>query len=281
MVHVKNLSKNMNTFRLNEITFDLPAGFIMGLVGRNGAGKTTLLKCLSGYYLSFDGMAVVNNADIKGQTVAAKQNIGFVMQEDLFSLNSRLIENAKYYGSYYEQFDLQQFLLYSERFGLVESKKLKDCSKGEKLKFQFAFALAHNPKLMILDEPTGNFDPEFKAEFLKILSQFVSHGERSVILATHQLEDLEQIADYILFLDKGKQIFYGERERIIDAFRLLIGETYKINNIPRKLLVGMEKGSFGTRALVRHSNYSCYDGELTVQKPSLEDIMYFLTREDK
>ena len=278
MLSVQHLKKGLGKFSLKDITFELPPGYIMGLIGPNGSGKTTLLKCILSLYRIDEGEIHVNGISCKEEERRIKENIGYVFQEDLFLGDLSLAQNGAHYGKYYSNYSHEQLLGYIERFGLDASKKLKRFSKGEKLKFQFAFALAHQPKLLCLDEPTGSFDPEFRKEFFRIVTDFVKDGNRSVILATHITEDLEQIADYITLLYQGRLLLSMDRGKLEDSYRLITGEEYKINLIEKGRIIQKEKGMFGTKALIHHSPFNQYDRELEVAVPSLEDLMYFLCK---
>lgn len=275
MVEVLCLNKTMNTFQLQNISFLLPSGYILGVTGENGAGKTTLLNTLLGLYKKYNGVIKINQKDIMLQEKEVKQEIGFVFAQDLFSLELSLENNTKLYGKYYTKYDRNQFLLYAKEFKLNVKQKYKTLSKGEKMKFAFAFALSHNPNLLILDEPTANFDPEFKRDFKRILSEFVSDGEKSVILATHDLEDLDSYIDYLLVLKKGEQRIFDTLENIKDRFRLAEGEERALGFLKKDRILYWEKGEFSSKVLLQHVEAAYYDRSLVVRKPTLEEFLYF------
>ena len=178
-------------------------------------------------------------------------------------------------GKYYENYEKEIFTSYANQFGLTTKQKYKCLSKGEKLKFQFAFALSHQPRLLILDEPTANFDLEFKEKFMQILTAFVADGTKSVLLATHNMDELDQIADYLLVLHKGQVVLLDELEKIKDRYRFVSGDDIVINFIRKDRMIYKEKGTYFSRALVKHEYGAFYDRDLTVEIPSLEDFMYF------
>ncbi|MCM1162357.1 MAG: ABC transporter ATP-binding protein [Roseburia sp.] len=281
MLQVEHVSKKLGNFCLREISFHLPKGYIMGLIGLNGAGKTSLLSLMLGLYSMDEGKIFIDGLDIEAQEALAKDEIGFVLAEELFSGQLSLKANADLYGKYYSQYEKDLFLQYCQQFSLNPEKKLYKHSKGEKLKFQFAFALSHQPKLLVLDEPTANFDPEFRQHFFRILTGFIKDGEHSVILATHLTEDLDRIADYITFLNQGRLEFCMDRKELENSYRLVSGENYKINLLPKDSIICKEKGSYGTKALVKHSRWSDYDKELLVSVPAIEDIMYFILKGER
>lgn len=281
MLEIQGLEKKLEGFTLQDVNIELPKGYIMGLIGENGAGKTTLLNLILGLYKPTKGQIIIDGMTYENQEKEIRNLLGYVLVDDVFSGEMKLIEQADMYGKYYDNYDRTLFLEYCKRFELEEKKKYKKLSKGEKLKFQFAFALAHKPKLLILDEPTANFDPEFREEFLQIITEFVANGENSVLLATHMTEELDRFADYITFLHKGNVKFSVERSELESKYRLVSGEDYKINLIKKERVIHKEKGKYATTALVEHTNHSFYSPELDINVPSVEDIMYHMIKSEQ
>lgn len=262
---------------------ELPEGYILGLIGPNGSGKTTLLHILLGLYEQSRGAVTIDGMSYAEEEPAIREETGVVLLEDMFDGGLSLLDNGNNYGSFFKRYSSETLQGYLERFGLSPKRKFRALSRGEKLKFQFAFALSHDAKLLVLDEPTGNFDREFRREFFQVLKEFISDGKRSVILSTHLTEDLDRIADYILYLDHGKSVFSGDIETLRESYRLVTGEKWRIRAIDRELVVYVEDGEFGTRALVRNSCgigrfIKPGDSELTASTPTLEELMYFTTK---
>ncbi|MBR4083482.1 MAG: ABC transporter ATP-binding protein [Lachnospiraceae bacterium] len=276
-----DVKKNLDKFTLGELQFDIPAGYITGLVGPNGSGKTTLLHLLMGLYNPSEGEIKVDGMTYEEREKVLLDNLGVVLVEDLFEGSHTLLENGRDYGKYYSRYKEEALKEYLERFELKEGQLYRKLSKGQKLKFQLAFALAHDPKLLVLDEPTGNFDPAFREEFFRILKEFMADGEKSVILATHITEDLDRVADYIIYLEKGQQIFAGDVENLRESYRLVVGEKYKIKLLAPEKIIHTEEGTYGTKALVKHTRRSLYDKEVTVMVPTIEELMYFMTKRRK
>lgn len=278
MIKIQGLTKKLEGFTLEDINIDLPKGYIMGLVGENGAGKTTLLNLILGLYKPSEGEIFIDGMTYQENEKEIRNEIGYVLVEDVFSGEMKLKEQADMYGKYYKNYDSSLFSEYSSRFELEEKRKYKKLSKGEKLKFQFAFALAHSPKLLILDEPTANFDPEFRDEFLRIITEFVADGEHSVLLATHMTDELDRIADYVTFLHHGTVKFSVPRDELEKKYRLVSGEDYLINLIKKERIIYKEKGKYATTALVEHSKHAFYSKELEFSVPSIENIMYYMIK---
>lgn len=282
MVKFEDVKKRLGDFLLQDISFELPEGYIMGLIGENGAGKTSLLNLVLGLYRQDSGTVKLFGREYAKAEREIRQDISYVLVDgDLFLADTKLIDNANMFGKYYEHYREEALAAYCRQFSLDTQAKWKKLSKGEKLKFQFAFALAHQPKLLVLDEPTANFDPEFQQQFLHIITDFVSSGARSVILATHQTQDLDRIADYVTFLHQGRLVFSMDRETLMDRFRLVQGEAYKVNLLKPERVIYKEKGEYAVSALVRHRRIDTYDSQLAVSIPTIEEIMYYMVKSGK
>ena len=273
MIDCNNVSKRFTSFSLKNITFNLPAGYICGLIGENGSGKTTLINILSGLY-SYDGEVRISGRDYCNHEYDIKQDIGVVVHGDIFEAKESLISNANYFGRFYKKYSKNLLENYLERFNLNDKKKYKDLSKGEKLKFALAFALAHKPRLLLLDEPGANFDIEFRKEFNSLLREFIVDGTRSVILSTHIISDVETFADYILFLKNGEQVLFGDVETIREKYRMVSGEKYKIKLLKDRIIY-LEEGRISCNALVKHDKQG-YDKELKVWEPGIDELMYYI-----
>lgn len=273
MIDCNNASKRFTSFSLKNITFNLPAGYICGLIGENGSGKTTLINILSGLY-SYDGEVRISGRDYCNHEYDIKQDIGVVVHGDIFEAKESLISNANYFGRFYKKYSENLLENYLERFNLNDKKKYKELSKGEKLKFALAFALAHEPRILLLDEPGANFDIEFRKEFNSLLREFIIDGTRSVILSTHIISDVETFADYILFLKNGEQVLFGDVETIREKYRMVSGEKYKIKLLKDRIIY-LEEGRISCNALVKHDKQG-YDKELKVWEPGIDELMYYI-----
>ena len=278
MIKLDQISKYIGNFKLTDITLEISEGYIIGLIGANGCGKTSLLHILMGLYQPEAGAVELLGMRYPKDEAKLHDAIGVVLQERLYEDYMSLQENANYYGRFYSNYDEDYFLQLIKSYGLDPKKKYKGLSKGEELKFQFAFALAHHPKLLLLDEPTGNFDPEFREEFLKALTDFIADGQHTVILATHLTDDLDKIADYIIYMEMGHILTSMDIETLRSRYRILAGEDYRMKLLPKERIIHMEKGEFSTKALLRHRPIDTYDLSYTVSVPTIEEFMYFVTK---
>ncbi len=281
MIELKHLTKQWDSFTLHDLSVQLATGYIIGLIGPNGSGKTTLLRLLLGLYQPTAGEITIEGKSYDSEECKLHNMLGFVLQERLFDDNFSLQENADLYGSYYSRYERETFRSYCKRFGLNPLCRYRALSKGEELKFQFAFALSHHPVWLLLDEPTGNFDPEFRSEFLRLLKAFVADENHGILLATHLTDDLDRLADYILYLEQGKLLLSMDVEEMRQAYRLVAGETYKVRLLPEENVVLRQEDEFGAKALVRHRAYMQYDKALHVASPRIEELMYFMAKRKK
>lgn len=190
-LRVRGVCRKQGKFELRDISFTLPRGYIMGLVGRMGSGKTTLLK------------SILNPSLIKSGSVEYEGQSGFIMEDAPFFIEATLKENMELFKNLYIDYDEKEFYDRLKRVGLEEHKVYGLLSKGEKVRFQFAFAMGHHPKLLLLDEPTSGLDVVFHREFLYMLQEAVEKQMVSVIFSTHLTDELERIADFIGVMDNG------------------------------------------------------------------------------
>lgn len=188
---VRGLCRQQGKFELRDISFTLPRGYIMGLVGRMGSGKTTLLK------------SILNPSLIKSGSVEYEGQAGFIMEDAPFFAEATLKENMDVFKNLYKNYDEKEFYERLKRVGLEDHKVYGLLSKGEKVRFQFAFAMGHHPRLLLLDEPTSGLDVTFRREFLYMLQEAVEKQMISVIFSTHLTDELKRIADFIGVMDNG------------------------------------------------------------------------------
>ena len=204
LLEVRGLSKKWEAFTLENIDLALPEGYIMGLIGKNGAGKTTLINCILNGIRKSSGTIRIAGKDYR--SLSAKEETGFILDPAPFFEMKTLLENANLFGRFYPKWRDELFHKYLRVFELNGNALFKDLSKGMKIKFQFAFALSHEPRLLIMDEPTGGMDPIFRRDFYGLLQDLVSEIKASVLISTHITADLDRIADFITLLDNGKLV---------------------------------------------------------------------------
>ena len=271
------VSKRLGSFQLRNITIQIPTGYLCGLAGENGAGKTSLLHMLLGLYRPDSGTVRIDGKIYEENEKEIRQQTGIVLAEDLLHPAFSLLQNGRYYGSFYNGYEEGCFVEKLKQYYLDPREKFGHLSKGQKLKCQFAFALACHPAYLFLAEPVANFDPEFKKQFFADLCAFIGDGERTAVLSTHETEDLDRLADYLIFMKEGEAVIASDMEKFRDSYRIVSGESYKIRLLRPDAIVKLEEREFGARALVRHSRLLSYDKSLLVAYPTIADFMYFMS----
>ena len=170
MIQITGVTKKLDKFSIKDISLEIPDGYITGVIGLNGAGKTTLFHLMLGLYVPDQGEIVIDGMKYADQERAIREKTGVVLQERLFEEYETLEGNAAMYGRYYGNYQDGKMHGLMQQFGLNPKQKYKTLSKGEELKFQFAFALAHNPKLLLLDDDASEQIGLFTADVVGLLN---------------------------------------------------------------------------------------------------------------
>ena len=211
-VDISTHAQKKRGFHLEHISFSLPEGYIMGLIGKNGAGKSTFFRTVTGEHAGYEGKLLLNGTPLGEDHVWDMEHMGFVYEDHPFLGSRSLIQNAELLGRLYENFDMDRFRETLSQFGLPLSKNVNVLSRGENMKFQLAFAMAHHPSLYLIDEATAGMDPVFRMEFYRILRNLLEEERCSVILSTHVREEITKELDYVGVLEDGKLVSFGEND---------------------------------------------------------------------
>lgn len=282
VLNITGLNKKIGNFTIKDINFSLDTGYIMGFIGKNGAGKTTVMKLIQNVLVKDSGKVTISGFDNKKQEIQAKNEIGFVMEHAPFIKNFTLMENGELFGKYYTRFNKEQYISLLGRFQLNANKNLFALSKGMETKFQLAFALAHSPKLLILDEPTDGLDPIFRKDFLKLLQELIEEEKMAILLSTHITSDLDKIADYITMIDQGEMVFSENKESILGRYRIVKGNKELLTKIPLNKFVAVRNLGTTFEGMTECYNdieaYCGNDYKLISQRADLEDIMYYVSK---
>lgn len=274
ILEISGLSKQYQNFRLNNISFVVPKGSIMGLIGSNGAGKTTTIKLILDLIHRETGeIQIMGEENTK---VELKQEIGVVFDENNFPETLTIFQVGKIMSSIYQNWNQEQFHQYCVRFALPGKKIIKEFSRGMKMKLNLAVALSHHAKLLILDEPTSGLDPIVRNEILDIFQEFIAEEERAILLSSHITTDLEKIADYITLIDQGELIFSKNKDDLIYQYGMMKGKKDDISKIDSNDYVSIRTNQYGFEALVKDKEKAQKKYPDCVFDPaSLEDIMLF------
>ncbi len=197
-------------FTVQNVNFELPGGYIMGIVGENGAGKTTLMHYIMDEKKHYRGSFYLDGTDIADDHAWSMNRIGYVSEERCFLRQKSARENAKMLGRFYDTFDMELFESLMEQMHLSSARIIEKMSRGENIKFQLAFAIAHKPRLLLMDEPTAGMDPIFRKEFYRLLRQQLEVLDCSVIMSSHLEDDIRNEFDYIGRIEHGKFVSFSE-----------------------------------------------------------------------
>lgn len=280
ILEINNLRKSFKDFTLKDISFSVPKGFIMGFIGPNGAGKSTTIKLIMNLLKKDSGEIKVFGLDHAQHENEIKNRIGFVFDENYFYEELTILEMKRFVSAIYKNWEEHTFTKYLKEFNLPPKKKIKDLSKGMKMKFSLAIALAHKAELLIMDEPTSGLDHAVRSELLDILSFLIQDENKGVFFSTHITSDLDKIADYITFINNGEIIFSKTKDEILDNYALVKGEKHLLDQEVKKIFVGIKENQFSFEGLVdnRSKLERPFKEHLIIEKPSLENIMIHYMR---
>lgn len=280
ILEVSNLRKEYKDFTLNNISFTLEKGYIMGFIGPNGAGKSTTIKLIMNLLRRDSGYIKIFGLDNLKHEKEVKNRIGFVYDENYYYEDLTMESMKKIIAPFYSKWDDSSFNRYMKDFNLDPKKKIKTLSKGMKMKFSLAIALSHNAELIIMDEPTSGLDPVFRREILDILYSIIQDENKSVFFSTHITTDLEKIADYITFINNGNIVFSKPKDDILESYGIVKGGLELLNSHTKKEFLGISENRFGFEALTDNVENikKVFKNQVIIEKPTLEDIMVYMVR---
>lgn len=279
LLEVKNLTKRYEGFTLDNVSFSLDAGYIMGFIGRNGAGKTTTMKTMLGLVKRDGGSVSFNGMDYYSNETRCKRDIGCIWGGFDCYNNSKLKDIASVTKRFYEKWDDSLYQSYLERFKLDENKKVSELSTGMRVKFALAMALSHDAKLLILDEPTSGLDPVSRDDLLDVFRAIIEDGTRSILFSTHIISDLEKCADYITYIHEGRILLSTDVLSFKSEYLLVSGDTeaFEIN---KDIIIGSKENAFGFTGLIKAEDAGRAIG-LKTAPADLESIMIYTEQEAK
>ena len=282
-LQIKELAKNYDGFSLKNVSFSIPRGSVMGFIGRNGAGKTTTIKAVLNLIKRNGGEIRIFGLDNISDETAIKEDIAVVFDEICFheTLNARQLNNI--FKRIYKNWDEQVYLGHIGHFDLPLNKKIKVFSRGMKMKLQIAVALSHNAKLLILDEPTSGLDPVVRSEILDVFMEYMQAEDRSILISSHLTSDLERIADYITFIDKGRVLLSDSKDEIIESHAIIKCRKGDVSQIDETDIISSRMTEFGAEVLIKsckgkYPQEQFAQDQFAVDKAYLDDIMTFYVK---
>ena len=278
-LEVHSLNKSFDRFALKDVSFTLPRGAVMGFIGENGAGKTTTIKAVLGLIRKDSGDISVLGGSIEDASIRAK--IGVVFDDLHLHKTLRIRQAAKIFPHLYEDWDADLFAEYLNRFNLDAEKKIKDLSRGMRMKLSISVALSHHPDLLILDEPTAGLDPVVRDEVLEIFQDFMQDENHAILFSSHITSDIDKIADYLTFIHDGEILFSVTTDELLGEAGILkcSAEEADALDAEREGLLRIRKNQFGCEVLIRNKEqFRMKHPEAVIDSVTTEALMLFYAR---
>ena len=281
-IEIRNLTKKFDGFTLDNISFDVPKGSIMGFIGQNGAGKTTTINSLLNILNWDSGEIRLLGQEMPEHEYEVKERIAAIFDVLPFNDDLSAKQLTRMMRGIWKEWDEDTFLGYLERFQLPFKKKFGQCSKGMKMKLQIAAGLSHKAKLLIMDEATTGLDPVVRNEILDIFLEYLQDEDNSILMSSHITSDLEKIADRVTFIDKGRILLTGIKDEILDNHGVVKCSKKDFKDFEREDYISARVTDFGAEVMVsdRFKAAKKYSGAV-IDKTTLEEIMLFYVNRDK
>ena len=271
---VRDLCKQFDRFLLDHVSFQVPKGRIVGFIGENGAGKSTTINLILDELKRDDGQIQIFG---KENTISAvKEDIGVVFDECNFHDVFNVSDIEKILSGVYKSWDSNLYRQYLKKFKIPERKQIGSFSKGMKMKLSIICAMAHKPKLLILDEATTGLDPVVRDEMLDLFLEFIQDEECSIFFSSHITSDIQKIADYVILIHQGRIIFEEQKDDLVyhfgivkcgkETFASLSPDDYIIHRITNVSVECLVRDKEAIRRKYK---------DIVVDNATLEDIMLF------
>lgn len=281
-IEIKNVTKKYDGFTLDNVSFNVPKGSIMGFIGQNGAGKTTTIRSLlniipidSGEIKLFGEDHVKKEYEIKDRLAVVFDELPF---QDVF--NARQI--GRIMSGLYSKWDNNTYQKYLDHFQLPQKKRVGQFSKGMKMKLQIACALSHGAETLVMDEATTGLDPVVRSEILDIFLEYLQDDGHSILMSSHITSDLEKIADSVTFIDRGKILLSGYKDDVLESHGVIKCSKSDYKNIDPEDFISARLNDFGAEVMIaeRAAMSRKYSG-LVIDPTTLEEIMVYYVNKTK
>lgn len=276
-LELSNVSKQYKDFTLDNISFKVPQGSIVGLIGENGAGKSTTINAVLGLISKDSGtITMLGKTDID---TVCKENIGVVFDGNNYPDMLTPKQLGKVFENIYSSWNKEKYEQLLKKFNLPLNKKIKKFSKGMKMKYAISVAFSHNSKLLILDEATSGLDPIMRDEILDMFLDFIQDEENSILVSSHITSDLEKVADYIVFIHNGKIVFSKPKDELLENYGIIKCGASVFDEIDKDKIITYRKQDYEWQILVddRKSAQKQYPKALIVPA-SIDEIMLMYVR---
>lgn len=277
-LEVTGLGKEFRDFTLKDVAFSLPEGYIMGFVGQNGAGKTTTIRLILNMINRDGGEIKIFGLDNVHDEQKIKQDMAVVFDDIYFVDSWKVREVERAIKGFYSNWSSKLFSKYASDFHLPMDKRVKELSRGMKMKLMLAVAMSHEAKLLILDEPTSGLDPVARDELLEILGKYIADGQKSILFSTHITSDLEKIADYITLIDNGSIFYTGTKDNLLESFCIVRGGPHDLTDSLKEKIIGLTTNIAGFAGLLPTSEVKHLAPEIVTETPSIDEILISISK---
>lgn len=279
IIEINNLTKEYEDFKLDNISFSLDRGYIMGFIGENGAGKTTTIKLIMNLLKRDEGKIEIFGKDNIDNEREIKERIGFVYDECFYYENLSIKDNEKIISGFYKRWNTKVFENYLRKFNLNKKQKVKELSKGMKMKFAIALALSHNAEFLILDEPASGLDPVMRRDILDVFQEVIQDEKVGILISSHIISDLEKISDYITYIQKGKIVFSKATSELMEEYKIIKGDKTLLSKLDKKVIYGLRETPYGFEGIIKDKHIEkSIRQKIVSEKPSLEEIMVAMNK---
>lgn len=275
MLSINGLSKHYTNFDVNNVSFDIPDGMVVGLIGENGAGKSTIIKSILGVVHPDGGEIVFNGTPVSKLNKAERQKISFVLDDMGLPIELTLSMLDKVLSNIYGKWDSAKFHSLVQRFQLPENKLFKEFSKGMKMKATIAVALSYESNLLILDEPTSGLDPVVRDEILQMIYDYNQENNHAALISSHITTDLEKICDYIVYIHNGRVIFNEEKDTLLSKYAVYSVDEQQFKELGKAAIIKVLHREYGTDVLALKEKMP---QDFDFKAVTLDDIMLFYSK---
>jgi len=271
---IKGLTKKYNDFVLDDVSFNVPRGAIVRLIGENGAGKSTTINAALGLIKKDAGVISILGKQNDEIDSSIHNRIGVVFDGNNFHDGLSPKKLNKIFKNIYSEWDEAEYFTLLEKLSLPVDKKVKEFSKGMKMKLSIAVALSHHSELLILDEATSGLDPIIRDELLDMFLDFVQDENRSILVSSHITSDLEKVADYIVFIHNGKVVFNKTKDELMYKYGIMKCRTAQFETIDKQDIIVYLKKDYEWDILVADRDLAQKKYPKVIIDPAnIDDIM--------
>ncbi len=278
-LNITGLTKRYRDFTLDNVSFRVPYGAVVGFVGENGAGKSTTLKAILGLIKKDAGTISILGAQEQDIDFAIRSKIGVVFDGNNLPEKMTPKQLSFFLTNIYPSWEKEKYFSMLDKLSLPANRKIKTFSKGMKMKLAIVAALSQNPELLIMDEPTSGLDPVVRDDILNMILDYVQEEKRSVLISSHITSDLEKIADYIVLIHKGKVIFDKRKDELIHHYGMIKCDTEQFKAISKEDVIRYRRQGSELDLLISDRNaVQMKYPNIQVVPATIDDIMLFYVK---